>query len=108
VLRADYGRIVIGRGRNVQDGTVIQATPRLATMIGEDVVIGHGARLEGCVVEYAALIGMGSVVLHEVRIGAGAVVDAGAVVTPRTVVPPGAMARGVPAEIGTVEDAVRG
>ena len=107
VLRGDYGRIVVGRGTNVQDGTVIHATQRLSTVIGEDVVIGHGARLEGCVIEDAALIGMGSVVLHEVRIGAGAVVAAGAVVTPRTVVPPGAMARGVPAEIVTVDEATR-
>ena len=107
VLRGDYGRIVIGRGSNVQDGTVIHATGRLETVVGEDVVIGHGARLEGCVVEDAALIGMGSVVLHEVRVGSGAIVAAGAVVTPRTLVPPGALARGVPAEVVEADDATR-
>lgn len=107
VLRGDYGRIVIGRGTNVQDGTVIHATARLATVIGEDVVIGHGARLEGCVIEDAALIGMGSVVLHGARVGAGAVVAAGAVVTPRTEVPAGALARGVPAQIVPADDATR-
>jgi len=107
VLRGDYGRIVVGRGSNVQDGTVIHATGRLETIIGEDVVIGHGARLEGCVVEDAALIGMGSIVLHECRIGAGAVVAAGAVVPPRIEVPPGAMARGVTAQIVTVDEATR-
>ncbi len=107
VLRGDYGRIVIGRGTNVQDGTVIHATGRLSTVVGEDVVIGHGVRLEGCVVEDAALIGMGSVVLHEVRVGAGAVIAAGAVVAPRNVVPAGALARGVPAQIVEADEATR-
>lgn len=107
VLRGDYGRIVVGRRTNVQDGTVIHATGRLATVIGADVVIGHGVRLEGCVIEDAALIGIGSVVLHEARVGEGAVIAAGAVVTPRTVVPPGAMARGIPAQIVPADDATR-
>jgi carbonic anhydrase/acetyltransferase-like protein (isoleucine patch superfamily) len=107
VLRGDYGRIVIGRRSNVQDGTVIHATEHLATVIGEDVVIGHGARLEGCSVEDAALIGMGSIVLHQVVVGSGAVIAAGAVLTPRTVVPPGAMARGVPAQIVPADDETR-
>jgi carbonic anhydrase/acetyltransferase-like protein (isoleucine patch superfamily) len=103
VLRGDYGRITVGRRSNVQDGTVIHATGHLATVIGEEVVVGHGARLEGCTVHDAALIGMGSIVLHEVVVGAGAVIAAGAVLTPRTVVPPGAMARGVPAQIVAAE-----
>jgi len=107
VLRGDYGRIVVGRGSNVQDGTVIHATHTLATVVGEDVVIGHGVRLEGCVIEDAALIGMNSVVLHEVVVGSGAVVAAGAVLTPRTLVPPGAMARGVPAKIAEADEATR-
>jgi carbonic anhydrase/acetyltransferase-like protein (isoleucine patch superfamily) len=107
VLRGDYGRIVIGRGSNVQDGTVIHATHTLATVIGEDVVIGHGARLEGCTVDDAALIGMHTVVLHQVVVGSGAIVAAGAVLTPRTIVPPGAMARGVPAQVTEVDGATR-
>ena len=107
VLRGDYGRIVVGRASNVQDGTVIHATGRLSTIIGAEVVIGHGARLEGCVIEDAALIGMGSVVLHEVRVGTGAVIAAGAVVTPRTEVPAGALARGVPAQVVPADDETR-
>ena len=107
VLRGDYGRIVIGRGSNVQDGTVIHATSTLPTVIGEDVVIGHGARLEGCTIEDAALIGMHTVVLHQVLVGSGAIVAAGAVLTPRIVVPAGAMARGVPAKVTEVDEATR-
>jgi carbonic anhydrase/acetyltransferase-like protein (isoleucine patch superfamily) len=104
VLRGDYGAIVIGARTNIQDGSVIHATESLSTVLGDDVVVGHGARLEGCVIEDAALIGMGAIVLHEVRIGRGAAVAAGAVVTPRTQVPPGAMALGVPARVREAED----
>ena len=103
VLRGDYGAIVVGARTNIQDGSILHATPDLSTVLGDDVVIGHGARLEGCVVEDAALVGMGSILLHEVRIGRGAVVAAGAVVSPRTQVPPGAMAIGVPARVKEAE-----
>lgn len=99
VLRGDYGRISVGARTNIQDGSVVHATEELATVIGADVVVGHGARLEGCVIEDAALIGMGSILLHEVRVGSGALIAAGAVVRPGTVVPPGAMAAGVPAAV---------
>ena len=105
VLRGDYGAIRIGARTNVQDGSVIHATEHLATDIGADVVIGHGARLEGCTVDDAALVGMGAIVLHECRVGSGALVGAGAVVSPRTVVPPGATALGVPARVRPAEDA---
>ena len=103
VLRGDYGRITVGARTNIQDGTVIHATATLATVLGADVVVGHGARLEGCVVEDAALIGMGAIVLHQARIGGGALVAAGAVVTPRTEVPSGALASGVPARISPAD-----
>ena len=99
VLRGDYGSIVIGAETSVQDGAVIHATEELATIVGSRVVIGHLAHLEGCRVEDTSLIGVGSVVLHRAVVGRGATVGAGAVVTNDLVVPPGALAVGVPAQI---------
>jgi carbonic anhydrase/acetyltransferase-like protein (isoleucine patch superfamily) len=99
VLRGDYGRITIGPRTSIQDGTVVHATADLATTVGAGCVVGHIAHLEGCTVEDGCLIGSGSVVLHRVVVGAGAVVGANAVVTDDTVIPPGAMALGVPAKI---------
>ncbi len=104
VLRGDVGAIRVGARTNIQDGTVIHATPHLSTVLGADVVIGHGARLEGCVVDDAALVGMGAVLLHDVHVGGGAIVAAGAVVSPRTRVPAGAMALGVPATVREAKD----
>ncbi|MCU4184265.1 gamma carbonic anhydrase family protein [Acidiferrimicrobium sp. IK] len=99
VVRGDYGTITIGEATSVQDGAVIHATAELATEIGSWVVIGHLAHIEGAVVEDRSLIGVGSAVLHRARIGEGATVGAGAVVTNDMNVPPRALAVGVPATI---------
>lgn len=51
------------------------------TTVGDDVTIGHLAHLEGCIVEDKALIGSGSIVLHDAHVGREAVVGGGALVT---------------------------
>ncbi len=99
VLRGDYGAIVVGDATSIQDCAVIHATRELDTTVGNWVVVGHQAHLEGCTVEDRALIGVGSVVLHRARIGEGATVGAGAVVTNDLDVPPAALAIGVPAVV---------
>ncbi|MGP0029445.1 MAG: gamma carbonic anhydrase family protein [Acidimicrobiales bacterium] len=97
VLRGDFGTITIGARTSVQDGTVIHAGPGFPTVVGQGCVIGHLAHLEGCLLEDDALVGSGSVVLHHAVVGRGATVGANAVVPNRMVVPPGALALGVPA-----------
>jgi carbonic anhydrase/acetyltransferase-like protein (isoleucine patch superfamily) len=99
VLRGDDGLILVGARCSVQDGAVIHTTAVFPTTIGDDVTIGHLAHLEGCTVEDKALIGSGSIVLHNARIGAEAVVGGGAFVRNNQVVPPLAMALGVPATV---------
>lgn len=99
VLRGDGAGIVIGARTSVQDGAVLHNTEVFRTVVGDDCTIGHLAHLEGCTIEDAALVGTAAVVLHEAVVGTGALVGANAVVTGRTVVPPGAMALGVPAKI---------
>ncbi len=99
VLRGDEGRIVIGRGTNVQDNAVIHTTPEIPTILGEDVTIGHGALLEGCTVQRAAVVGMGAIILHQAVVGEQAMVAAGSVVTPGTTVPPRTLAAGSPAVV---------
>lgn len=99
VLRGDYGTIVIGDRSSVQDGSVIHAGPGFPTVVGDGCVIGHLTHLEGCTLEDDSLAGSGSVVLHHAVVGSGATVGANAVVPNRMVVPPGALAVGVPAQI---------
>ena len=99
VLRGDHGLIRVGDRTSIQDGTIIHTTRDWPTIIGADCVVGHRAHLEGCVVEDGCLIGSGSLVLNRARVGAGAVVAAAALVREDMVVPPGALAVGVPATI---------
>ena len=99
VLRGDYGTVIIGESSNVQDGAVIHATADLDTTIGSWVVVGHLAHIEGSIIEDAALVGVGSIVLHRAVVERGATVGAGAVVTNDMRVPAGALALGVPAQI---------
>jgi carbonic anhydrase/acetyltransferase-like protein (isoleucine patch superfamily) len=105
VLRGDHGRIVIGAGTNVQDNATIHVPDLGDTLIGADVTIGHGAVLEGCVVEQGALIGMNAVVLKGAQIGAGSLVAAGCIVSEYMVVPAGVLVAGVPAKIKKPLDA---
>jgi carbonic anhydrase/acetyltransferase-like protein (isoleucine patch superfamily) len=99
VLRGDNGEIRVGESTSIQDGTVVHCTAALPTLIGSRCVVGHRAHLEGCTVEDDCLIGSGSVLLHRVLVRSGALVGAGAVVSPGTEVPARAMALGVPARL---------
>ena len=99
VLRGDEGRIVIGRGSNVQDNTVIHTTTEIPTILEDNVTIGHGALLEGCTVEEGAVVGMGAILLHAAVIGQQAMVAAGSVVTQGVIIPPRTLAAGSPAVV---------
>ena len=87
----------IGEETSVQDNAVLHCAEDLPTIVGRRVTIGHGAMLEGCVVEDEALVGMGAIVLHHAHVGAGAMLAAGAVLAERQRVAPGVLAAGVPA-----------
>lgn len=99
VLRGDVNRIVLGRRSNLQDGTVVHLGDRDATVIEDDVVVGHRVVLHGCTIERGCLIGIQSTVLDGVRVGQGSVVGAGAVVTARTQIPPYSLVLGMPAKV---------
>ena len=99
VLRGDYGTITVGENTSIQDGTVVHATRDKATIIGSRCVVGHIAHLEGCTIEDDALVGSGSIVLHDVVVRSGGLVGAGAVVSNGTEVPARAMALGIPAKM---------
>jgi len=97
VLRGDSSRIEIGAGSSVQDNAVIHCAHDLPTVVGDGVIVGHAAMLEGCAIEDGAVVGMGAIVLQRARLGAGSMLAAGAVLSERREVGPGMLAAGVPA-----------
>jgi carbonic anhydrase/acetyltransferase-like protein (isoleucine patch superfamily) len=98
VLRGDFSHIEIGEETSIQDNAVVHCAGDLPTIVGSRVTVGHGALLEGCVIEDEALVGMGAIVLQHARVQAGALLAAGAVLGERRSVGPGMLATGVPAQ----------
>jgi len=99
VLRADFSRIVVGTGSNIQDNSVLHTNEGQPTLIGSNVTVGHLSMLHGCVIEDEALIGMGSIVLDRARIGRRAMLAAGSVVNEGGEIPPEVLAAGAPAAV---------
>jgi carbonic anhydrase/acetyltransferase-like protein (isoleucine patch superfamily) len=99
VLRADFGPIIVRRGANVQDGSVLHGGADPVTEVGEGATIGHLCVVHGCVIGAEALIGNGATVLDGAAIGERALVAAGATVPPGLAVPDGMLAVGVPARV---------
>ena len=99
VLRADFGPIIVRRGANIQDGSVLHGGDDPVTEVGEGATIGHLCVFHGAVLGFEALVGNGATVLDGAVIGRRALVAAGATVPPGLVIPDGMLARGVPAEV---------
>jgi carbonic anhydrase/acetyltransferase-like protein (isoleucine patch superfamily) len=99
VLRADFGPIIVRRGANVQDGSILHGGADPVTEIGEGATIGHLCVVHGAVIHAEALIGNGATVLDEVIVGRRALVAAGATVPPGMKIPDGMLAVGVPARV---------
>lgn len=100
VLRGDVFYIRIGDRSNVQDGTVIHVSHgEHATILEDEVTVGHNVTLHGCYVEHGSLIGIGSIVMDGVRVGEKSLVAAGSLVTPGTQIPPRSMVMGSPAKV---------
>ena len=64
-LRADFGRIVLKQGSNVQDTCVMHAFPGMDTVVEKNGHVGHGAILHGCIVGEDAMVGMNAVIMDE-------------------------------------------
>lgn len=98
-LRGDFGRIVLKRGSNIQDSCTLHSFPEKIVLLEEDCHVGHGAILHGCLIKQGALIGMNSLLMDGVVIGAYAFVGACSLVTADFEVPSRHLARGNPAKI---------
>jgi carbonic anhydrase/acetyltransferase-like protein (isoleucine patch superfamily) len=99
VLRGDVNSIRVGAHSNVQDCSVLHGMRHTHRVeVGDWVTIGHNATVHGCLIEDACLIGMGSTILNNARIGEGSIIAAGALVPENTVVPANTLWAGVPAK----------
>lgn len=104
VLRGDVNRIRVGARSNIQDGSILHVTHRSsdnpegqATIVGDDVTVGHRVTLHGCIVESRCLVGMSSTVLDGAVLQTGVLLGAGSLVTEGKVLEGGFLWLGRPA-----------
>ena len=105
VLRGDVNRIRVGARTNIQDGSVIHVdSPKpgspegLATIIGDDVLIGHLVMLHGSVLHDRAFVGLGSIVMDGCTIEPDGMLAAGSMLTPGKTIGAGELWMGRPAK----------
>ena len=100
VVRGDVNAIRIGAHSNIQDCAVLHGMRHVYPVhVGDWVTIGHNATVHGCVLEDAVLVGMGSTILNDARIGEGSIIAAGAVIPEHTIIPPNSLVAGVPGKV---------
>lgn len=105
VLRGDNELITVGRGSNVQDGSVLHTDPGFPLTIGPDVTVGHLAMLHGCTIGEGSLIGIGAVILNGAVIGRNCLIGAKALVGEGKTIPDNSLVMGIPGKIlGEVRD----
>jgi carbonic anhydrase/acetyltransferase-like protein (isoleucine patch superfamily) len=99
VVRGDVEPITLGRGCNVQDGSVLHADPGAPLVLDEFVTVGHQVMLHGCRIGRHSLIGIGSTILNRAVIGANCIVGAHALITEDKTFPDGVLILGAPAKV---------
>jgi carbonic anhydrase/acetyltransferase-like protein (isoleucine patch superfamily) len=98
IVRGDTEIITVGKGSNIQDGSVLHADVGKPLTVGDNVTVGHKVMLHGCTIGDESLIGIGAVVLNGAKIGKNCLVGAGALVTEGKEFPDGSMIIGSPAK----------
>jgi carbonic anhydrase/acetyltransferase-like protein (isoleucine patch superfamily) len=105
VLSAEDGHVALGERCIVMEHALVRGRARHPAVLGDDVLVGPQAHVNGAHVEAGAFLATGAALFPGCRIGAGAEVRIHAVVQVNTVLAPGAtvpigwVAVGDPAQI---------
>ena len=98
-LRGDVEPITIGEGSNIQDGSVVHTDPGCPAIIGKNVTVGHLVMLHGCQISDDALIGIGSIILNNAKIGKNCIIGANSLITENKVIPDNSLVVGSPGRV---------
>ena len=99
VIRGDVEKIIIGKGSNIQDLSVLHVDPGSPIIIGENVTVGHKVMLHGCTIGNNSLIGINSVILNNVEIGNNCLIGANTLLTEGTKIPDNSLVMGYPGKV---------
>ncbi|MHB1678575.1 MAG: gamma carbonic anhydrase family protein [Sulfuriferula sp.] len=105
VIRGDVNHIRIGARTNIQDNSVLHVSHKTdknplgaPLVVGDDVTVGHGVILHGCLIGNACLIGMGSLIMDKAVIEPEVLIGAGSLVAENNVLRSGFLYLGRPAQ----------
>jgi carbonic anhydrase/acetyltransferase-like protein (isoleucine patch superfamily) len=97
VIRGDVHWIRIGARTNIQDGSVLHVMKdEFPLSLADGVTVGHGVILHGCTIDSNVLVGMGAILLNNVRVGSNCIIAAGTLVPEGTVIAPSSLFMGHP------------
>ena len=105
VLTAEDGRVVVGARTVVMEHALVRGRGSTPALLGDDVLVGPHAHVNGAVVEEGAFLATGAAVFPGAVVGAGSevrihgVVHVNSTLAPGTTVPIGWIAAGDPAEL---------
>ena len=99
VIRGDNDPIIIGKGSNIQDGSILHTDIGAPLTIGKNVTIGHKVMLHGCNISDNCLIGINSTILNHAQIGQNSIVGANSLITENKVFPSNSLIMGSPAKV---------
>ena len=98
-LRGDMNNIIIGENTNIQENSVVHVDINSPCIIGKNVTIGHGTIIHGCSISDNVLVGMGSIILNNAKIGNNTIIGAGSLITQGKEFPEGVLILGNPAKV---------
>ena len=100
VIRGDLGSIKIGQNTAIEDNCVIHSgspsSPVQDVIIGDKVIIGHGAVINCCRIGDNVLIGANATILHDAEIGNFCIIGAGCLIGHGMKIPDNSFVAGVP------------
>ena len=95
VVRGDVCHIRLGARVNIQDNSTIHVfSGGIPTILGDGVSVAHNVVVHACTIGAFTLVGMGAIVLDGAEVEKECLIGAGAVVTPRTKIPPHSLVLG--------------
>jgi phenylacetic acid degradation protein len=99
VLRGDFGSIIIGKGSNVQENCVLHTDINKTLILHPETHIGHGSILHSCEICSYVQIGMGSIIMDEVKVNSYCLIGAGTFIPLRKEIPEKSVVIGSPAKV---------
>lgn len=99
VLRGDNDPITVGENSNIQDGSVLHTDVGCPLTIGKDVTVGHMVMLHGCTIGDETLVGIGSTILNNAKIGKNCIIGAHTLIPEGKVIPDNSLVMGAPGKV---------